>query len=81
MQERYDGRYRKIVMTKEDKDKVMLGRSATEGTTATKKPALDRQVQAHIGRKLKAVYDEVASEPVPSHLMELLQQLESRNKG
>lgn len=67
-------------MTKEDKEnKVMLGRSLNEGTAA-KKPALDRQVQAHIGRKLKAVYDEVASEPVPSRLMELLQQLESRNK-
>ena len=69
-------------MTKEDKEnKAMLGRSLNEGTTAAKKPALDRQVQAHIGRKLKAVYDEVASEPVPPRLLELLQQLESRNKG
>jgi hypothetical protein len=66
-------------MTKEDKEnKVMLGRSLNEGSG--KKPALDRQVQAHIGRKLKAVYDEVASEPVPTRLMELLQQLEGRNK-
>jgi anti-sigma factor NepR-like protein len=67
-------------MTKENKeDKGMLARSSTE-ETATKKPALDRQVQAHIGRKLKAVYDEVASEPLPTSLMDLLQQLESRNK-
>jgi hypothetical protein len=66
-------------MTKEDKDKAMLGHRLNEGTAA-KKPALDRQVQAHIGRKLKAVYDEVASEPVPTRLMELLQQLEGRNK-
>ncbi|MGE3832269.1 MAG: NepR family anti-sigma factor [Parvibaculaceae bacterium] len=67
-------------MTKEDKEsKDMLGRSSAHGNAA-KRPALDRQVQAHIGRKLKAVYDEVASEPLPTNLMDLLQQLESRNK-
>jgi hypothetical protein len=67
-------------MTKENKEgKEMLGHSSTDGT-GTKKPALDRQVQAHIGRKLKAVYDEVASEPLPTSLMDLLQQLENRNK-
>lgn len=66
-------------MTKEDRDnKEMLGPNSDAGVR--KKPALDRQVQAHIGRKLRAVYDEVASEPVPTRLMELLQQLESRNK-
>ena len=68
-------------MKKDDKEnKVMLGRDLNQSSTA-KKPALDRQVQAHIGRKLKAVYDEVASEPVPPHLLALLEQLEGRNKG
>lgn len=44
------------------------------------KPVLDRQVQAHIGRKLKAVYDEVAAEPLPKEIMDLLEKLESRSK-
>lgn len=41
---------------------------------------LDRQIQAHIGRKLKAVYDEVAAEPLPKEIIELLEKLESRSK-
>lgn len=52
------------------------GRSEKTGT----KPVLDRQVQAHIGRKLKAVYEEVAAEPLPKEIMDLLSKLESRSK-
>jgi hypothetical protein len=35
----------------------------------------DPTVQAAIGRKLRALYDEVASEPVPERFNELLKQL------
>jgi hypothetical protein len=35
----------------------------------------DPAVQAAIGRKLRALYDEVANEPVPERFSELLKQL------
>jgi Anti-sigma factor NepR len=35
----------------------------------------DPTVQAAIGRKLRALYDEVANEPVPERFSELLKQL------
>jgi len=36
---------------------------------------LEPDLQAHIGRQLRAVYDEVVNEPVPEHLVELLEKL------
>ena len=36
---------------------------------------LDPDLQAHIGRQLRSLYDEVLQEPVPDHLRDLLQQL------
>lgn len=42
----------------------------------SKRPALDQNVQAHIGRKLKAVYEEVATAPIPDRLVQLLAKLE-----
>jgi hypothetical protein len=35
-------------------------------------------VQDHIGRQLRALYDEVASQPVPDRFMELLNRLDTR---
>jgi Anti-sigma factor NepR len=43
---------------------------------AGKRPVLDPNVQAHIGRKLKAVYEEVAAAPIPDRIVELLAKLE-----
>lgn len=39
--------------------------------------ALDGETRRHIGRMLKATYDEVAHEPVPSKFLDLLKQLEA----
>ena len=33
-------------------------------------------LQAHIGRHVRAVFDEVAREPIPEHLLRLLKYLE-----
>jgi len=33
-------------------------------------------LQAHIGRQVRAMFDEVAEEPVPDHLLKLLQDLD-----
>jgi hypothetical protein len=53
--------------------------------TGSLKPARktsDPTVQAAIGRKLRALYDEVANEPVPDRFSELLKKLaEQENQG
>jgi len=38
---------------------------------------LDGETRRHIGRMLKATYDEVAHEPVPDKFLDLLRQLEA----
>lgn len=38
--------------------------------------ALDPTIQAHLGRRLKAVYDDVLRQPVPDRFVELLTQLD-----
>ena len=45
-------------------------------------PGVD--VQAYIGRQLRAVYDDVAKQPVPERFLDLMKQLEGvkpRNEG
>ena len=69
-------RQAKFKMSKDETAATGTGRSNKSGT----KPVLDRQVQVHIGRKLKAVYDEVAAEPLPKEILDLLAKLESRSK-
>ena len=44
------------------------GTNADEGLSPT--------LQAHIGRHVRAVFDEVAREPIPEHLLRLLKDLE-----
>ena len=38
---------------------------------------LDGEAQRHIGRMLKATYEQIAHEPVPDKFLELLKQLEA----
>ena len=38
--------------------------------------SLEPDVQAHLGRQLRAVYDELASQPVPDRFLKLLDALE-----
>jgi len=38
-------------------------------------PALDRAVQARIGEKLRAMYDELLEQPVPDRFKSLIDQL------
>ena len=42
---------------------------------------LSGDLQAHIGRQLRAVYDEVASEEVPDRFLKLLEELERKETG
>jgi anti-sigma factor NepR-like protein len=39
---------------------------------------LEADLQAHIGRQLRAVYDEVVSEAVPDRFLRLLEELERK---
>jgi hypothetical protein len=61
-----------LIMTNKDK--------GNGGKMAGKRPALDHTIQAHIGRKLRAVYDEVAAAPVPDRIVELLAKLEESQR-
>jgi Anti-sigma factor NepR len=47
----------------------------TASVAKTVRRTSDPTVQAAIGRKLRALYDEVANEPVPERFSELLKQL------
>jgi hypothetical protein len=42
---------------------------------------VDGELQAHIGRKLKAAYDDILGQPVPDRFLELLKALEEKEKG
>ena len=43
-------------------------------------PALDREIQARIGDKLRSMYDELLEQPVPDRFKELLDRLEKRGQ-
>jgi hypothetical protein len=42
--------------------------------------SLDPVIQAHIGRELRALFDEIADEPVPDRFLALLQSLEAKKQ-
>lgn len=44
-------------------------------------PALDADIQRHIGRHLRAMFETVAAEPVPDRFVSLLEQLEATAAG
>ena len=68
------------------KDKVTPGRpaGAASGKTdmlepgADSGPILDEQAQRLIGQRLKSAYDELVRQPVPDHLLKLLEELERK---
>jgi hypothetical protein len=59
-------------------DQVAENGGATSGEAPGLGPdsGLTPTLQAHIGRHVRAVFDEVAREPVPEHLLRLLKDLE-----
>lgn len=42
---------------------------------------VDPVVQAHIGRELRSLFDEIVHQPVPDRFLELLQNLEMTTAG
>ena len=47
-----------------------------QGVSLSTEEGLSPNLQAHIGRHLRAVFDEVAREPIPDRLLQLLKDLE-----
>jgi hypothetical protein len=44
-------------------------------------PEMDTELQAHIGRHLKAAYEDILSQDVPDRFLQLLQALETSETG
>ncbi|MGD9502034.1 MAG: NepR family anti-sigma factor [Methyloceanibacter sp.] len=59
-------------------DKLDQGAPQIAGGPEEAEPGsgLSPSLQAHIGRHVRAVFDEVAREPIPEHLLRLLKDLE-----
>lgn len=52
-------------------------RSEVQGGEMEGRPVtIDPRIQTEIGKHLRAIYDDVINEPVPSKFMELLEKLE-----
>ena len=65
-------------VTKKMDHAVENGPAGIPGETQGVEPegGLSPSLQAHIGRHVRAVFDEVAREPIPEHLLRLLKDLE-----
>ncbi len=61
----------------EEKREMMLRRPES---AVGEGEGLDPRLQAQIGQKLKAMFDEVAKAPIPDKFLELLDKLDSREK-
>jgi hypothetical protein len=57
-----------------------VGDALPGSSTATpaSAPGLQPQVQDHIGRQLRALYDDVLSQPVPDRFKELMERLDRK---
>jgi hypothetical protein len=72
-------RRRKMPGVNKKMDRAVEKRAAgMSGETQGAEPdgGLSPGLQAHIGRHVRAVFDEVAREPIPEHLLKLLKELE-----
>jgi len=80
-------------VTEDDKDKAQR-RMAVDASKSTERqdhgvvePAakpdasMSPALQAHIGRQVRAVFDSVAEEPVPEHLLRLLKDLDDSGEN
>ena len=52
-----------------------------KSSAAVDERILDRRTQAAIGQQLRAFYNDIATEPVPNRLLELLEELELKSGG
>jgi hypothetical protein len=62
----------------EERREMMLRQSES---VASEGEGLDSRLQAQIGHKLKAMFDEVAKAPIPDKFLDLLNKLDSQEKS
>lgn len=68
------GRKSSIVVTGQMNDDI--------GTTALPQSGrIEPELRDHIGRQLRAVYDEILTEPVPDRFLKLLADLQNKRDG
>ena len=78
------GRHKAVrgIKNKMNQDTAM--RQGDGSSSAAPKDEMDKglepNLQAHIGRHVRAAFDEVAKEPIPDHLLQLLKELERDGK-
>jgi Anti-sigma factor NepR len=63
-----------------DKERREMMLRQTE-SVAAEGEGLDSRLQAQIGQKLRAMFDEVAKSPIPDKFLDLLDKLDSQEKG
>jgi hypothetical protein len=63
-----------------DFNAMSVGSRSKEGLADRGVGRLDPRVRTHIGRKIKAVYDEVLQEPVPDRFLNLLDELSKKER-
>ena len=61
---------------REDGDDTMATINALNGPPD--EPTIDQAIQRHLGRKLKASYDDLIKQPVPDKFRQLLEDLERK---
>jgi hypothetical protein len=65
-----------------DKEKRQMPTAISQrGPQAGENASLDANLQTVIGHKLKAMFDEVATAPIPDKFLDLLSKLDSREKS
>lgn len=62
----------------DNKDQIMNNDQSALPKTEESPAKLSPSAQDVIGRKLKAIYDEIVQQPVPANLLDLLQELERK---
>jgi Anti-sigma factor NepR len=67
-----------IVTDMDDSSKEEEGETHHDGMTSTQ--SVGQHIQDHLGRKLKASYDELVRQPVPDKFQQLLDELQRREK-
>jgi hypothetical protein len=60
--------------------KKVKGQSVPEESPKAHGAEIDSELQAHIGRHLKASYDDILGQDVPDRFRDLLEQLDAKTK-
>ena len=67
-------------MSNNNKDETDPMKAARAMNGEVDEPTVDQGIQRHLGRKLKASYDDLIKQPVPDKFRQLLDDLERQEK-